>query len=113
MKQKTDTLHLVLIGKWYDMIVSSKKNEEYREIKPYWLNRFLRFDYSAFSMVLKPNMRGVKRIPMIFRKVVFHRGYTNITAAFKVDWVSVGMGKTEWGAPADRDVFIIKIGDKL
>ena len=29
-------LHLVLKRKWYDMIASGEKIEEYREIKPYW-----------------------------------------------------------------------------
>lgn len=26
--------------KWYDMILSGEKKEEYREIKPYWEVRF-------------------------------------------------------------------------
>ena len=32
-------LHLVLKGKWYDMILSDIKKEEYREIKPFWIKR--------------------------------------------------------------------------
>ena len=35
-----NTLHLILKRKWYDMIVSGEKPEEYREKKAYWANRF-------------------------------------------------------------------------
>ena len=28
--------------KWYDMILSGKKKEEYREIKPYYIVRFMK-----------------------------------------------------------------------
>ena len=33
------TLHLNLKAKWYDMIKSGIKKEEYREIKPFWEKR--------------------------------------------------------------------------
>lgn len=36
------TLHLNLKKKWFDMILSSEKKEEYREIKPFWENRFFK-----------------------------------------------------------------------
>ena len=35
------TLDLVLKSKWYDMITSGEKREEYREIKTYWENRLM------------------------------------------------------------------------
>lgn len=34
------TLSLVLKKKWYDMIASGEKTEEYRELKAYWWHRF-------------------------------------------------------------------------
>ena len=33
-------LPLTLNKKWFDMILSGVKKEEYREIKPYWIKRF-------------------------------------------------------------------------
>ena len=33
-------LNLTLKKEWFDKIVSGEKTEEYREIKPYWTNRF-------------------------------------------------------------------------
>ena len=32
-------LHLTLKRKWFDMIASGKKTEEYRECKSYWIKR--------------------------------------------------------------------------
>lgn len=34
-------LHLTLKKKWFDLIASGEKKEEYREIKDYWARRFL------------------------------------------------------------------------
>lgn len=34
-------LILSIKKKWFDMILSGKKKEEYREIKPYYKSRFL------------------------------------------------------------------------
>jgi hypothetical protein len=33
-------LTLPIKNKWYDMILSGQKKEEYREIKPYYTTRF-------------------------------------------------------------------------
>ena len=35
-------LHLTIKKKWFDMILSGEKKEEYREIKPYWNRRLLK-----------------------------------------------------------------------
>lgn len=32
-------LYLTLKKQWFDLISSGVKNEEYREIKPYWIKR--------------------------------------------------------------------------
>ena len=46
-------LDLPLKAKWYDMIESGVKTDEYREIKPYWEKRLL--NYKA----IKANARGI------------------------------------------------------
>lgn len=102
------TLHLVLKAKWYDMIASGEKKEEYREIKPYWVERLLECvgedeEGDTCSHVLYVD----------YDRVCFHRGYTSTTMTFVVESIDVGQGKPEWGAPADRDVFIIKLGERL
>lgn len=82
------TLDLVLIGKWFDMISSGIKTEEYREIKPYWAKRL------------------DKGNP--YKKVKFRKGYTKISCCFEIVSIEVGFGKPEWGAPKGREVYIIK-----
>jgi len=34
-------LHKTLVKKWFEMIKSGVKKEEYLEIKPYWINRLV------------------------------------------------------------------------
>lgn len=83
-------LDLVLTYKWYDMIVSGKKREEYRNIAK-WLKRILSKPYTH---------------------VRFRRGYTSTATIYRIDGIACGMGRTEWGAPADERVVIIRIGER-
>ena len=48
-----------------------------------------------------------------YNYVCFHRGYTSTTMTFAIESIDTGRGKPEWGAPADRGVFIIKLGERL
>lgn len=85
------TLHLVLKGKWYDMIDRGEKKEEYRENTSYWM----------------------KRIGKLHDAVCFHKGYTNTTMTFAIEGKSYGYGNSEWGAPKDRKVLKIQLGERL
>lgn len=42
------TLHLNLHVKWFDMILSGEKKEEYREIKPYFQKKLLDKEWQRF-----------------------------------------------------------------
>lgn len=105
MKKDKKTLHLVLKHKWYEMIDSGVKTEEYREIKPYYEKRLCECSYHD----------EYGRIKDCYKKydyVCFHKGYTANTMTFEVESISVGKGKPEWGAPQE-DVFIIKLGKRV
>lgn len=104
MTDTNDTLHLVLKGKYYDMIASGEKKEEYREIKPYWIKR-LRMAPHPFKKTWV--WGGFYQL----KKVCFHCGYTNITMMFEIKNIKEGQGNPEWGAPAGKDVFIIELGE--
>ena len=52
-------LTLPIKGKWFDMILSGEKREEYREIKPYWISRF----ENAFQVVILDSGSGYRVIP--------------------------------------------------
>lgn len=102
------TLHLVLKAKWYDMIDRGEKKEEYREVKQYWMKRLIED--------VGEDEEGDSCCHVFYvdyECVCFHRGYTSTTMTFEVTSIDTGQGKTEWGAPADRNVFIIKLGERL
>ena len=124
-------LDLPLKAKWYDMQECGEKTEEYREVTPYWCNRLLGGcpfgikDY--WEPVLERTFEAIskngERFPNCYNlqhqlawqygtrgytHVRFRYGYTKRTFTHKIDSITIGRGKPEWGAPADRDVFIIK-----
>lgn len=122
-KATSDTLHLVLKAKWYDMIASGEKKSEYREINKYWLPRFCYYhkmwpeDNECKSKerdCLKCFSTGAPDWCCYpFEYVVFHRGYSNITMTYRVKDVCFGYGKPKWGAPVNRQVFIIKLAERI
>lgn len=85
------TLDLHLKKRWYQMIESGEKPEEYREIKPYWEKRLIGKSYTH---------------------VRFRYGYTNRCMVFVIESITTGRGKPQWGAPI-QPVFIIKLGQKI
>ena len=119
------TLHLPLKAKWYEMIESGVKTEEYREIKPYWVQRLTRYgddellngrlyaDFLASSPdVLKYNIEMEMMSYTKYDAVKFSYGYTKRTMTFEIESITIGKGKPEWGAPTE-DVFIIKLGKRV
>ncbi len=97
-------LDMPVKAKWYDMQECGEKPEEYREITPYWCKRFLGYDSPVFSQrygYSSCNRKG-------YTHVRFRYGYTKRTFTHKIYTITIGYGKPEWGAPTDRQVFIIK-----
>ena len=86
------TLHLILKTCWYNMITQGIKREEYRENKPYWKKRLFSHKYTH---------------------VCFHRAYTNETMTYKIESISIGRGRAEWGAyeitsnPPNRTIWFV------
>ncbi len=111
MKHETDTrrpriLDLSLRYKWYDMIASGEKTEEYREIKDFYMNRLCKNYISGFS--------GFYFTPKEYDAVRFHRGQgSKQTMLLEFKGLTKGFGNPEWGAPEDKEVFIIKLGKRL
>ncbi len=99
-------LHLVLKGKWYDMIDCGEKLEEYREHKEYWVKRLTNGYETDFPI-------GTQYLFKPYTSVCFHRGYTSTKMEFKIDSMRLGYGCPELGAPNNRPVFIIKLGERI
>lgn len=55
-----NTLTLRIKKRWFDMILSSEKLEEYREIKPYYDNLLLNKNYTHLNLVNGYNKNSPK-----------------------------------------------------
>ena len=112
--KKQETLHLFLKDKWFDMIASGEKKEEYREIKQYWIRR----------LCLKRQTNSCKGkdceecffsnqdnyMFMYPLTVTFHKHYSNQTISFFIRHITRREGKEEWGAEKGKVYFNIKLG---
>jgi hypothetical protein len=122
-------LDLSLTYHWYDEIASGRKKEEYREIKKFYCSRlggYCRYKTYDFGGGLlsagvsgTPNCRkdyGGCWDSNIYHKtydyVRFHRGQGGKEIMLvECKYIYVGIGNPEWGAPIDKDVFIIGLGN--
>lgn len=93
------TLNLTIKKKWFDMIASGEKKEEYREIKPYYISRFQAWG-NAFDQCRD------------FNVVKFRNGYSksSLIITIECDGIVTGFGNPEWGAEAGKEYYIIKLG---
>lgn len=98
-------LHLNLKAKWYEMIESGIKTEEYREIKPYWVKRLC----VSYSEAACPPSIEYKEYDV----VKFIYGYTKRSMTFKIKEILVDTGKPEWGAEEGTKYFVIKLGERI
>lgn len=90
-------LTLPIKKKWFDMILSGEKKEEYREIKPYYISRFMSY-------------RDGFPTGHEMQKIMFRNGYSKTSPSFVAKCtLSVGTGKEEWGAEKDKQYFILTI----
>ena len=120
------TLHLVLKRKWWDMIASGEKKEEYRKVCHYWAIRLLDRQYRWYSQNIDyPNdfidwlCSRLTHNDITFRSyenVCFHLGYTDNTITFKITSMNVMYGEVcrqDWGAEPNKHYFVIKLGERI
>lgn len=122
-------LILPLKKKWFEMIKSGYKEEEYREITPYWLSIFGGITREkAKEILLKDNIethsekiKTMTRIEYIeyllalnfdYDEVVFTSGYPKANDEkrrkdYKKPKIRVGYGLVKWGAEPHKVYFVI------
>lgn len=101
MKAGGEMLTLPIKRKWYDMIASGEKKEEYRCLTPYYCKRFA--NLQLFWEGGKPQF------------------YVRLRAGYRKDspqmvivcWIDIGQGKPEWGAPPGEEVFRLHITQRI
>lgn len=105
-KKGEKVLILPIKKKWLTMILSGEKREEYREIKPYWTVRIVRwlgFSASETESVLEL-LR--KQETLKARRVILQNGYGREAPKVEIACtLSVGTGKVEWGAEPGKDYY--------
>lgn len=126
-------LKLTVKKEWFELIKSGEKTEEYREIKPYWVERLTQIskkeNYTskeATENLLKdknifPNNWGSNEAPFRpmycfpknYTHVEFKNGYSKDAPTIITECKGVSVGNpTQSGSQLfDKDVFIISIGD--
>ena len=97
------TLKLVLERKWWDMIASGEKKEEYRNLTAFYRRRL----ETGWD---KPYLRWRK-----YDIVTFYHGYApdRPSMSFKFGGVKVGPGKEAWGAIPGKEYYVIKLGERI
>ena len=87
-------LTLPIKKKWFDMILSGEKKEEYREIKPYY-DRLFHFKENTIQ---------------ITRSIRFRNGYSLKSPIFQCHVkITKGYGKEEWGAEPNKQYYVLEI----
>lgn len=112
-------LNLVVANKWYDMIASGEKNEEYRTIKAYWINRLVEAkvegceeyrkvsicpDFDIFisnakfkELLEKKNARFIH-----FTHVRFFNGYSKTRQSIEKEIENITIGEAKKGLCPDE-----------
>ena len=92
-----NVLHLPIKKKWFDMILSGEKKEEYREIKPHWTKRLLDFN-------------GIKFKHFDIARIVNGYGANSPTFDIEIKTICKNTGKPELGAEPNKYYYVITMG---
>lgn len=102
-------LILPIKKKWFDMIKSGEKKEEYREIKQYYTSRFR--NYLSIPCIID---RTTVHIANPKFEIIFRNGYNHNSPSIKCRCVVyTGQGKEEWGAEPNKEYYILEILEVL
>ena len=106
-----NTLHLNLKKKWFDMILSGEKLEEYRETTDYWRSRICNKEEAYFQT-------GKENDLMLFKKfdaITFSNAYSKNRPQFEIELkdIQLSTGYEKWGAKRGEIYYVFKLGKIL
>lgn len=124
--QNVKVLDLVLEKRWWNLIASGDKTEEYRLVNRWSILRLINEEYHpcfvtddmVTDFMAWYNFTKLDR-KMIFRNydvVCFHLVYPDIRMTFKIESITVKHGEfcsLIWGADPDKYYFVIKLGERI
>ena len=93
-------LILPIKKRWFDMILSGEKKEEYREIKPYYTTRLSKVFHMIDGITVDKHPEPVR----------FVNGYGWHMPAFIADChLEKREGRVEWGAEPEKEYYVLVI----
>lgn len=104
------TMILPIRKKWFDMILSGEKKEEYREIKPFYMARFRNMLCISPIVSNSTFIERLRKGEKFLYEIRFRNGYSQKSPSFVAKCqLSVGTGREEWGAEKGKEYFILTI----
>lgn len=111
---KVYDLILPLKKQWFYMIKSGEKPEEYREIKDYYVSRFMGREHCGHDIEYLEELADCmgKFFSDQFSSVTFTLGYPPAECkerrmTFNNPKIRIGTGRPEWGAVEGKKYFVI------
>ena len=103
------------------MIERGEKTEEYRLLSCHWLQRMCYSWVGGCRTEECKSGRNCHRqclntldyLAYPFDAVVFRYGYTKRYMVWSIEEISIGQGRTDWGAPGNKETFVIKLKERL
>lgn len=104
-------LRLTLTKKWFDMIASGEKKEEYRDLKQYWVTR-LTNGIGTYLTNFLPQGFGYEVRWKHFDYVEFKNGYSKDAPMLLVECkgMEIEKPKAKWFEGEKKDCFVIHLG---
>lgn len=105
-------LPLVLKGKWYDMIASGEKKEEYRDLKPYYTTRIVNWHnkmWPGYAVVefRYGYARDAERMAFYAMRIIGDDPEERFHCAIRNESLH-----PEWGEP-ETPHFVIQLGERV
>lgn len=115
-------LRLTVSKEWYDKILSGEKTEEYRDIKPYWVNRLIEIPHKQVGTdtvtvaiqynIIRDREEVLRQHGRRFTHVLFFNGYGKNRPHIEKEIVSITISKPKKGLCPDewldKEFFVIK-----
>ena len=121
---KKKVLTLTVSKQWFDMIADGRKDEEYREIKPYWVARLFHNNSNIVDVrhlasalagrtdLLKKYIDAQRIVSKQYTHVLFINGYRKDSPRIEKEIESIIIGKPKKGLCPDKwldtEFFVIK-----
>lgn len=101
-------LHLNLEKKWFDMVLSGQKLEEYRKNSIFWSKVFVKGDDGIIRVKIAGKYYLRHEVA-----IVFSNGYSpnRRQMLMHISGISTYQGLLEWGAPIGSSYFNIRLGE--